>query len=600
MTKNFFSIFFFCLLPCLLLGQKRESGYVFKAGELMQVSERLAGDSTAWQIVVASAERRTSTNEFLLSASAQKVLRTFSKLRAKVNRERGTLNRLIKRGAPILAELALQKTTAALQAHDQAVAEGNIASALQEGEAFLFSLPTLSKLVEAGRTQAVEAKLQKKTGEVDKRKGLLGAWQTSLVGDLFAETDAIRTGSKSTASLAFIDGSQVLVAPTTTAVVRSLRLDKLDRTVNTDITLIKGSLLSQLSKQAQESSSFKLSAGGSEAIVRSGKFWASVNDARTAKIANYDGTLEVSSGEAIITLKKNQGTVILKGKEPIPPVELLPAPRLQWSSLDTVVFHQTLFLKWNPVPNTAKYHIEISSEPDFSQNVQSVSTSSLSLWLTKLPNETRFLRLQSIDKFGLRGADSPTYRILRNPDTEPPFLFINNFVPNFSSKQGDTLTQYTTLSLLNVQGETEPNARLLKDGEPIAVSPDGKFQVAVSLANLSEKFVSLSSFDIANNRHDLTLHFVQIRQAQLYPMTWNCLSIGDTLISNGVPIQVYGVAYPNLSLFLTHGSKTYSATADAKGNWAIAVEPLANQSLTVLFESPDSKQRTLIRTYFVK
>jgi hypothetical protein len=30
------------------------------------------------------------------------------------------------------------------------------------------------------------------------------------------------------------------------------------------------------------------------------------------------------------------------------------------------------------------------------------------------------------------------------------------------------------------------------------------------------------------------------------------------------------------------------ATADANGKWAIAVEPLANQTLTISFESPDS------------
>lgn len=595
-----FLFFSLSLLPCVLLGQKRQSGYVFKASELMAVSQQLVGDSTAWPVVVASTERRTNENEFLLSASARKVLNTFSTLRAKVNRARLTLSQLVKRGASLFAEREFLKTTNALQAHDKAVADGNIPIALQEGEAFLFSLQLLSELVSARRTEAVEAKLQKKTGEVDKRKGLLGTWQPCEVGDLFAESDAIRTGLKSTASLAFVDGSQVLIDPATTAVIRASRLDKLDRTVSTNLTLIKGSLLSQLSKQAQASGSFKLSAGSSEAIVRSGKFWASVSEARATKIANYDGTLEIKSGEAIVTLKKNQGTVVLKGKKPIPPVELLPAPRLQWSDLDTVIFRNELLLKWNPIPNTIKYQIQISPERDFSRNVQTYSSSPPLLQLNNLPNQTLFVRLQAIDKFGLRGTDSPTYRILRSPDREPPFIFIQNFAPILSSKQGDTLTRYTTLSQLDVRGETEPNARLLKDGEPISVSPDGKFQLAVSLENLSEKIILLSAYDLANNRRDLVLRFVPIRQAKLYSMTWNCPNIGDTLISSGVPIQVYGIAYPNLSLFLTHGNQTYSATADAKGNWAIAVEPLANQSLTVSFESPDSKQRTLIRTYFVK
>ncbi len=580
----------------MLFAQQRERGYVFNAGELMQVSQRLVGDSAAWQIVVASAERRTSTNEFVISATAQKILRTFSTLRAKVNRERGTLSRLVKRGASILAEQEFLKTSNALQAHDKAVANGEIAKALQEGESFLFLLPTLSKAVEARRTEAVEAKLRTKTGMVDKRKGLLGAWQNTEVGDLFAESDAVRTGSQSTASLTFIDGSQVLIDPNTTAVVRASRLDKIDRTLNANIMLINGSLLSQISKQAQESGSFKLSAGSSEAIVRSGKFWASVNEARSTKIANYDGTLEVKAGEATITLKKNQGTVVLKGKEPTPPVELLPAPRLQWNGLDTVVFRDELLLQWNPIPNTAKYQIDVSSERDFSQNVQTYSTSALSLLLKKLPNETRFVRLQAIDKLGLRGADSPTYRILRSPDTEPPFIFLQEF----PAQNRDTLTRYTTLSTLDLRGETAPNARLLKDGTPIEVAPNGTFQFSVSLENLSETFISLSAFDLAKNRRNLVLRLVPIRQEQLYSMRWNCTVSGDTLISKGVPIQVYGTAYPNLSLFLTHGNKTFTATADANGNWAIAVEPLVNQSLTVSFESPDSKQQTLIRTYFVK
>jgi ferric-dicitrate binding protein FerR (iron transport regulator) len=596
MTLRRVLIFICICLHSNAFAQQRERGYVFNAGELMQVSQRLAGDSAAWQIVVASAERRTSTNEFVLSTTAQKILRTFSTLRAKVNRERATLSRLVKRGAPILAEQEFLKTSSALQAHDQAVAKGDIAKAMQEGESFLLLLPTLSKAVEARRTEAVEAKLRTKTGDVDKRKGLLGAWQQAEIGDLFAESDGIRTGTNSTAALAFIDGSQIVINPNTTAVVRTSRIDKLERTAQANIALIKGSLLSQLSKQAQESGAFKLSAGKAEAVIQSSKFWASVNEASTTRIANYEGIMEVRAGKIAVTLKKNQGTVVLKGKEPTPPVELLPAPRLQWNALDTVIFRNELLLQWNPVANTTKYQIEVSSERNFSQNVQTYSTSATSFLLKNLPNETRFVRLQAFDKLGLRGADSPTYRILRSPDSEPPFIFVQEF----PVQKGDTLTRYITLLQLDIQGETEPNATLLKDGTPIEVAPNGTFQFSVSLENLSEKLILLSAFDAAKNRRNLVLRLVSIRQERLVQMKWNCAVVGDTLISNGLPIQVYGTAYPNLLLSLTHGNRTYSVAADAKGNWAIALEPLANQTLTVSFEAPDTKRQTPIRTYFVK
>ncbi len=145
-------IVWFVALYTTLYAQALRGGYVFQAGELMQVSQRLVGDSTAWQIVVASAERLTNSNAFSLSPSAQKILRTFATLRAKVNRERGTLSRLVKRGAPILAEQEFSKTSQALQAHDKAVADGNLATALEQGEAFLFSLPLLAKRVRRGKT----------------------------------------------------------------------------------------------------------------------------------------------------------------------------------------------------------------------------------------------------------------------------------------------------------------------------------------------------------------------------------------------------------------------------------------------------------------
>lgn len=578
-----------------LAAQGRDGVFVFKASDLGQASQRFAGDSLAWQLVVALAERRASANEFALSSSAQKSLKTFADLRRKVNSERQTLSKLVKRGAPVLAEQEFSRTNAALQAHDKAVADGNLSLALSEGEKFLSLLPSLSSLVEARRTEAVEAKLKKKTGNVEKRKGLLGAWNKAEEGDLFAESDAIRSGAKSSAALAFIDGSEVLIDENTTAIIRLSRLDKLERTASANISLVKGSLLSQLSQQAQESGAFKLSAGGSEAVIRSGKFWASIGENAT-KISNYDGTMEVKSGNAIITLKKNQGTVVLKGKEPIPPVELLPAPRLRWSGLDTVIFRDELLLEWNPVPNTAKYQIQISPERDFSRDVQTYSTASLSLALKKLPNEPRFIRLQALDKLGLRGADSPTYRLLRSPDREPPYIFVQDF----SVVSPDSLSRLTTLSELTIRGETEPNCAFFKDGEPLALSPDGTFEFRVQLENSSEKIIRLSALDAAKNRRDLALRIVPIRLERLRRLSWSCATFGDTLVSNGLPTQVRGTAYPNLRLFLTHSDKTDSVTADSKGDWALVIEPSANKPLTVSFESPDSKQKIIVRTYFVK
>ncbi|MDW8467455.1 MAG: hypothetical protein RML35_15225 [Chloroherpetonaceae bacterium] len=599
MLRHLCSTLAFVFLAVWLGAQPRESGFVFKASDLMQVSQKVAGDSAAWPLVVGLSERYLIRNEFRLPASAQKALKPFAELRRKVNLERQTLSQLIKRGAPVLAEAEFSAASAALQAHDKAVSDGKLEPALSAGEKFLSLLPELSSTVEARRTEAIEAKLKKKAGTVDKRKGLLGVWQPASEGDLLAESDGIRTAAQSSALLAFVDGSTLFVSENTTAIVRTARIDRLDKTLRADVVLVKGTLLSQLSAQAQEAGMFKLNAGSSEAIVNSGKFWASVSDARIvriARIANYDGTMQVQAGKMLVTLQKNQGTVVLQGKEPLPPVELLPAPRLRWNGLDTVIFRNELTLQWNPVPSAAKYHIEVSPESDFSRHVKAYFTTALSLQLKNLPHETHFVRLQAIDRLGLRGADSPTYRILRSPDTEPPFLFVQDF----PTQLGDTLLRYTTLNRLTLRGESEPNSTLLKDGELLTTMPNGTFEFTVQLDTLAEKLVQLSALNAAQNRRNLVLRIKRIRIEQLRELSWSCIVNTDTLLSKGLPIQVRGLAYPNLTLHLTHSGKIYSAIADSKGNWAISVEPTPNQTLTVSFESPDSKEPIIIRTYFVK
>ena len=163
---------------------------------------------------------------------------------------------------------------------------------------------------------------------MDKRKGLLGSWQSAFINDLFASYDGVRTGEASLAQLFFTDGVDVTVDPSTTVVIRESHMDKLDQTVKRDIALINGSMLTKFSAKAKETNKFEFHAGTSESMVKSGKFWASTVQDKKTKLSNYDGTIDLTASKVKISLQQNQGTVVEKGKAPLPPINLLAAPQL--------------------------------------------------------------------------------------------------------------------------------------------------------------------------------------------------------------------------------------------------------------------------------
>ncbi|MDX2128617.1 MAG: FecR domain-containing protein [Chloroherpetonaceae bacterium] len=591
----------FLVFACLtnfsssILAQQKP--FSFPASQLYSISEKIAGDSLAWPVVVSLASRKPETNEFFLTPTAQTTLRDFSVLAKRIRLARVDLSRFIKGGARIFAESELLATERALQEYDRAVNSGNLKTSKAFGDSFLANLIILGKALAARRMESVEAKLTQKNGLVERRKGLLGSWQKASIGDFFSEADGLRTGAESVAVLSLVDGSNVVIEQNTTAIIRTARVDKLNGSVKTDMTLVRGSLLAQLSANAQEGENFNFSAGNTSAVVRSGKFWASSavkGSSGETRLSNYDGTLDVRSGKAVVTLKKNQGTVVLVGKEPMPPVELLPSPRLNWKDLDTVIYQDKMTLEWNSVQNTVQYQIEISDSRTFENIIQTYRTPSLSLAIS-VAGSVYFLRLQSIDKLGLRGADSPIYRILRNADREPPSITVQDWPTDLNGVG----IRYTTRSAVDVEGETEPGATLKRNGSVVPLSENGQFRFTVPV-DQTESFITLKAFDKSGNELTRLLKVVPVKSKKVAEMNWNVQQSGDTLYTVGTKIQATGISYPNLRLIFKQGEKSEAVQSDAQGQWKISLLPNRNEEISVYFESPDTGELVSVKKFFVR
>jgi len=526
MMKYCFFIFVFVCVQCT------SAQITFSSGDINKKTVELTGDASAWAVVVAFAEQNVEANSFTLSNDALKQIKTFSQLHKKIKEGKEFFHKLLKAGARVFAPEELQKATSFGVDYDTYVQAGNFTELTKSGGLYLQSLENIRKEIEKKRNEDIDALIAEKNGEVNRRKGFLGEWKGANKGDMLAQADGIKTGDASFAQLAFTDGVEVMVDPNSTVVIRESKMDKLDQSIRRDIALVKGSLLTKLTESAKERNNFTFQAGTSESQVRSGKFWASAVEERRIKLSNYDGTMDVTANKAKVKLRSNEGTVVEKGKDPLPPVQLLSPPQLAWNGIDSVIYSDNLLLKWNTIVASTGYKVELCKTKEFNTTIKNFTTAQPLLKLEHIELGVVFVRLTALDRFGLRGMESPAYKILRVEDKLPPAIYVEAW---------ETDRRYTALPRLTINGSTEADATFIVNGKVTPLDENGTFSLNVS-AELAEKQITLKSIDRSGNARERLLSIVQIDTNRVNKIDWNCPVEGITLSPTTEEISASGTA----------------------------------------------------------
>lgn len=562
----------------------------FPAGDLNARSHSLTGDAAAWPVLLSVATRDEAANTFSLSVDAMAQVKKFAVLHGKVRDGRTFFAKLLKAGARVFATDELQRATELNTEYDTRLREGNIAELTRIGGLYLQSLELIRKEIEQKRNEDIDALIAERNGDVTKRKGFLGDWKAAQKGDMLAQADGLRTGDASFAQLAFTDGVEVMVDPNSTVVVRESKMDKLDQTVRRDIALVKGSLLTKLTESAKERNNFTFQAGTAESQVRSGKFWASAVEERRVKLSNYDGTMEVSANKGKVQLKMNEGTIVEKGKDPLPPMPLLPAPQLVWNGIDSVIYADNFLLRWSGIPGASGYKVELCRSKEFNTNVKAFPVAQTSFTLENIELGLLHVRLTAVDKYGLRGLESPIYKLLRAEDKLPPAIYVDGW---------ETDRRYTASPRLTVTGTTEADASFTVNGKASELDKNGVFSFTVAM-DQGERQMTLRSTDRSGNSRQRLLSVVPIEVSKVTKVDWNCPSDGTTLIPNAAEISARGTAYPSMRVTVRHAGQESSVFTDAQGTWAISIRPSKGSQLTLVFESISDNIVVATSTYRIE
>lgn len=588
MRKIFLYLFLVIIFPLNSLFAQ-SNRVAFPSSELQQMALRYSGDALNWPILVNLADHDISKNTFTLSSADLLELQSLTTTSAKVTEYRNKVKSLIASGATIFARNELSEVNTLLKNYVEAIQAGNLESVLEIGEQIPQKVELLESTLNSNRLVKVQAQLNEKEGNVDKRLGLLGAWNDALVGDLFQESDGLRTLKDSYASLGFTDGSSVVVNPNTVAVIRKSRIDKLDESSDTEISLVQGGLLAKLSAAAKERSKYILNAGSSSSELKSQNFYAESDGRSTIKLTNYDGNVDVSANNVLISIKKNEGTIVKEGAAPLPPIKLLPSPELAWTSNDTIIYKQEFVFPFQTVEKASSYILQYSTSRSFDTDVTEISLRSNVYTIKNLALGKTYVKVQAIDNLGLRGPFSEPFIIERNEDNQPPVLFIDNL-------NGEII--FTLENSVMISGNTESGAKLIISGNRIPLQRTGKFVYQFQNLSIDQSFV-ISSTDGSGNATEKTIKVVKLTEATLFNLSLDGASGNEVITFSRPSVTLSSKAFPGLEVVINNEGKERIVKTDSNGRWGITMN-MQQGKLSITFKDSKSGFSYLTKSFSVQ
>lgn len=552
-----------------------------KSSSLQDEAFTITGNAQFWPILSAEAHYDAEKNVFVLKKETEQKLKKLADLNKLNKQTEKKYEDLLKNGAKVFVPDLLNETEEKQVELSKSIRDGKYDAVVKTINELSDLVMKLAITVQSKRIERVAAILAEKTGTVSQRKGLLGTWNESDKGDLYKEADGIKTEKKSMAKLDFVDGSYVIVDAETIAQVRSASIDKLYNATTTEIEVTTGGVLASMSAEALKSSVFTLKAAQSNTTVNSSKFWAKKDEQESVSLSNYDGNALVRAGSKQVELAKDEGTIIVRGQDPLPPVKLLTAPLLTWPNSDSVTYNPNIVLEWTAVPNASYYEVDISTSSTFSYQVKTYTASGTSTELNAINEGAYFIRVRAFDKLKLRGLDSPVYKLLKNKDEQPPAVFIKN---------GSESVYYTSASLFKITGLTEPKSTIESKFGNTKANLNGEFDLAVNLTQEKTK-VEITVADFSGNKTTLRKEIVKMSENQLFDLTWSVHVKGNTIKSAEL-ITVSGQAYPHLTTEIETANRVFRAECGQNGEWSLQLLTEKSKKLTLRFI--DKQTGTLI------
>ena len=433
-----------------------------------------------------------------------------------------------------------------------------------------------------------EAVLDYLKGDVHRRKISDNDWKEIALYELLMEGDKVRTLSQSYAEILFKDESRIQLKENAQTLIRKIRENLLNNTQKCDVRVLKGEVLAFLTGTARDK--FNIDTPGVETRVHSKHFWIR-KDKKKSRFANYDGTLEVSSGGSDVLLNKNEGTVVPLYQKPSPPTKLIQSPKLIFPTNSSEYFTTNIRLRWEKVEAAIAYKLELSLDKKFSKIIIAKYIKDTFFHLpANLENNLYFWRIASISKNKLMGLFTGVWSFRIIHDSYPPYLVLH------TPENDKTVTSNKVL----ISGNTEPEIKLTIGDYQASIDEKGNFSYCYNLNEGNQKII-VKAVDKAGNETKIERNILCVRSKKIKISFNNSIPQIKPFhfITKNKTFSLSGKTLPDSSLTLTElknpdcTNKSLSSLekfldnsihtiADSSGNFSMNISTRNNQNAFVL------------------
>ncbi len=146
---------------------------------------------------------------------------------------------------------------------------------------------------------------------------------------------------------------------------------------------------------------------------------------------------------------------------------------------------------WAPVDNVREYHLKISQNASFSgQLIVDPKVAATQVVVTNLPEGAYYWQVSSIGMDGKESSESETTKF--------------NVVPKGTGSVALDLDLVQLGHVIEVKGHTEPNARVLVNGQEAVVSGDGSFHHFTNPLPTGENIITVTAQDAKGGVNTIT------------------------------------------------------------------------------------------------
>jgi murein DD-endopeptidase MepM/ murein hydrolase activator NlpD len=198
-------------------------------------------------------------------------------------------------------------------------------------------------------------------------------WEDARLGDLLIERDGVRTYPKSSAEMAFLDGTRLMVTEDSLVFLQRTggALHGVERKA---VEIVQGQADFEGRpkagrSEAQQQAEVEIVLGSTRATARTDRSGNVQTRARRAeeggaRLMAYGGEADVEAGGAKVQVPQGMGTSVAASGPPSPPEKLLPAPRALSPAGAAEAACANPALAWEPVPDAAAYVVEVCRDAE--------------------------------------------------------------------------------------------------------------------------------------------------------------------------------------------------------------------------------------------